>query len=128
MSKGKPVLTVRREQIAVFEKQRLEDFTHRLRLGLAEACAAAGQAPAAGWIGRQVNSGVALAREWGLTRECDVARLVLLVCVRCGGFDAALPRPLEILARAQGVDPEVRLRNMEDWISAAENERRRMLG
>ena len=78
----------------MFEKQRLERFIGRLCADLVSALPSTPQA----YARRTVEVGIRTAGALGLTRQCDVARFVLLIAVHGGGFDEP---PLPKLGRCQ---------------------------
>jgi len=106
------MLTIRDAQTEALRRHAIVDFQKQLRGRVAEL------APnfTAEQVEAQVARGMALAAEFHLSREIDVARFVEIVLVHLGGFkEQPLPKPALSILYGYKVDPEVKLRRFREW-------------
>jgi hypothetical protein len=111
------MLVIRDQQMETLRRQRLGRFRELLVHDLTIALQDVGISWSRTEIERQANRGAGWADSAGVTRECDVARFTILVCIHLGGFgEDELPQSVYAIAGAFGVTPEVRLQRLESWL------------
>ena len=112
------MLTIRREQMKVFEVQREADFRRRLHAHARKLLNDARREISDEELTSQLTLGLARGRRF-FRAETDLARYVEVVLTKLGGWDPQNDHPeaaLQML-RAPGVQPQTRLDNFARWIA-----------
>jgi hypothetical protein len=104
------MLRIRAEQMRAFELHRASLFREKLLRHLYEVTPAC-EAPEA-----QIERGMVMAGEFGLTSEKDVARFVEITCRYLGRFpETRLPVPALAVLMAHGAEPAAKLDRYSAW-------------
>jgi hypothetical protein len=110
------LLTIRKEQIKVFEDQRNCDFKRRLFERLKRLRVDAHLNLSDEELERQMELGVASGRRF-FSSENDLTRYLELVLTRMGGWTGAdLPKHVLDLLSSFAIQPANRLDNLEYWL------------
>jgi hypothetical protein len=119
------MLVIRPEQMAVFSRSVEEAFKAKLALHLEAFLEAKGVHVAGEALRAQIDRGLAQCNDFGLERQCDVARMFEIVCGSLGGFTDGSPSKdaLNILYGYR-VDSELKLRRLQALANAQSKEGR----
>lgn len=110
------MLVIRSDQMAVFEQAAAERFKERLARHLAVFLPQHGVELSGDALRDQIERGLAACAEFGLDRQCDIARCFEIVCGLAGGFTAEpLPKEAQNILYAYRVDPELKLDRLQAW-------------
>lgn len=113
------MLTIRREQMAVLEQVRRQDFENRLLSHLERELARLGAPMGTSRLRECVARGVVEAPNYGLASEEQVANFVEATCIHLGGFPkGALPKPALAILYSYGLSPNVKLDRYRQWAAA----------
>jgi hypothetical protein len=119
------MLTIRDAQMAVFEQYVEEQFKQRLGDHLGPFLAEKGIVIGAEALRAEIDRGLAQCGEFGLDRQCDIARYFEIVCGSAGGFTAGpLPKDALNILYAYRVDPELKLGRLQAWADRRREEQR----
>ena len=109
------MLTIRDEQMRVFERSRMENYEDRLIRHLSRLLEDARISTAEDELAAQVRVGIDRGLRF-FRREKDVARYCEIVLLKLGGWtDQDHPKPAMQILHSQAVAPDVRLNNFERW-------------
>lgn len=110
------MLTIRSAQLTVFEKNKQQTFEDKLAGHLEAYLGAKGLRPGPEYIRDQIRRGLALCDDFGLDRQCDVARYFEIALGAAGGFtEEPLPKDAMHILYGYRVDPELKLKQFEAW-------------
>jgi hypothetical protein len=117
------MITIRREQMRVFEEARLRAFEKRM-MEILLPKAEQGES----WLRKQIQLGVQASRHFGLETERDAATLIEATCQFIpGGFNEADPRKLPVQALAilmtYGLESALKAERYRDWASSWDGEK-----
>ena len=107
------MLTIRPDQIKVFEDALLDDFEERLLQHLQSRLPQAGNGA---WLQDQITRGIREALDYNIRSERDIAAFVEATCVALGGFpEGPLPRQALAILRSYGADPGLKIDKYRNW-------------
>ena len=109
------MLKIRDEQIAVFRRQREEDFFQRAHRNICEVMAANARLITPEELAPQVREGIHQAASFGITAQCDVVEYLTIVCLFLGGFERPAPSLQERAFLTAGGTPADRLQRLRAW-------------
>ena len=109
------MLKIRDEQLAVFRRQREEDFFQRAHRNICEVMAANARLITPEDLAPQVREGIHQAASFGITAQCDVVEYLTLVCLFLGGFERPAPSLQERAFLTAGGTPADRLQRLRAW-------------
>lgn len=108
------MLTIRAEQMQSFQEAARQRFEQRLEAHLHQVLGI--PIPE---LKPQLPKVIASASEYGMARECDVARYSELIYRHDkGGSVQKLPKEALNILLAYGVEPEEKLNRLEKWVSS----------
>lgn len=110
------MLTIRNSQMQAFVKARRSRFLSALVPDAERTLRSAGHRAEPAELPDQIDRLIGAALAAGVNRECDVARLVLLVCRHFGTDFSPMPPPALDILHASGVAPEHKLQMLEDFL------------
>lgn len=109
------MLKIRDEQLAVFRRQREEDFFQRAHRNICEVMAANARLITPEELAPQVREGIHQASSFGITAQCDVVEYLTIVCLFLGGFERPAPSLQERAFLTAGGTPADRLQRLRAW-------------
>jgi hypothetical protein len=111
------MLTIRNEQMRIFQNQREADFRHRLFERLKQVRRDAGLKVSDDQLAHQMERGLASGRRFFST-EKDLARYAEIVLTRMGGWSAG-DHPAQVidLLASRAIAGARRLDNLEYWLA-----------
>jgi hypothetical protein len=109
------MLTIRQEQMDFLGRQLELDFQARAHRAVVATMAEHGRIVSREELLPHVREGTRRAARFGITRECDVAEYILIMCLYMGGCDCPEPSRAERAFLTAGGEPEDRLRRFRAW-------------
>jgi hypothetical protein len=107
------MLTIRANQLSIFESAREREYINRLKRKLES------ELPGLSNLGGEIERCVSEAAEFGFRSEHEVARFVEITCVCLGGLPPdSLPRSALAILMAYGMDPSLKLDRYQAWAEA----------
>ncbi|HEY3741938.1 MAG TPA: hypothetical protein VGL53_18935 [Bryobacteraceae bacterium] len=107
------MLTVRPDQIKVFEDALREDFEERLFNHLRQSLP---EGRSEVWLQGQITRGIREASDCDIHSERDIAAFVEATCAALGGFpEGPLPRQALAILRSYGADARVKIERYRTW-------------
>jgi hypothetical protein len=102
--------------MAVLREALVSDFKRRLREHIARILVQKGMPVSLPELQADIDAGLAQCSQFGMHRQCDIARLFEIVCTSLGGFNRGpLPKDVLNILWAYRVDPELKLRRLQEW-------------
>lgn len=117
-----PMLVIRNAQMAALRQDIVDRFKFRLEQHLASFLDSKDIRISAEALRKEIDTGLAQRDQFGLDRQCDIARLFEIVCGSRHTFTAGLPKDAMNILWAYRVDPELKLTRLADWAEAAGKE------
>jgi hypothetical protein len=111
------VLIIRDEQMRVFDRLMEERFRLKLRQRLCDLAAQGGFATGEEELSVYMEWAVQSANQFGLRRECDVARYAETLWLSRRETYRNLPRPALNILRAFRAEPSAKLDTLENWLA-----------
>lgn len=110
------MLILRPAQMKALEHTVRQSFEDKLAVHLAGYLGEKGSHPGPEYIQDQIQRGLALCDDFGLERQCDIARYLEIVLGSIGGFTAKpLPKDAMNILYTYRMDPELKLKRLADW-------------
>jgi hypothetical protein len=110
------MLTIRNSQMQAFVKARRSAFLAALVKDAERTLLSAGHRVDPADLPARIDALIDAVLAAGVNRECDVARLVLLVCRYFGPDLSPMPPPALDILHASGVAPEHKLQMLEEFL------------
>jgi hypothetical protein len=113
------MLVIRAAQMAALQQDIIDRFKLRLYQYLMTFLASKGNQISPQALRKEIDTGMVQRHEFGMDRQCDVARLFEIVCGSGHSFAAGLPKDALNILWAYRVDPELKLTRLAEWAESA---------
>jgi hypothetical protein len=117
------MLVIRAAQMAAFQQDDIDRFKFRLQQHLITFLPSKGVHLTEQILHKEIDTGMSQIGQFGLNRECDVARLFELVYGSGHTFGAGLPKDAMNILWAYRVDPLLKLTRLQAWVESLPRER-----